>query len=256
MARNRPRAIGRIAGSPCTRRDGPNKRRHSLSSIRFSLHAQGWPIIYHGERAIVQVLPARAGMARCALQAPTDSHRSPCTRRDGPSSCLMVCILLSFSLHAQGWPRLPKILEDCQEVLPARAGMALSTRDTPYSGLRSPCTRRDGPVTRDSCPNSSTFSLHAQGWPLCGNSPDVLGVVLPARAGMALGDETYTSCKGGSPCTRRDGPSECPWEWTEYQFSLHAQGWPSMERFFFQLIQVLPARAGMALPRGSSPSNW
>jgi len=90
-----------------------------------------------------------------------------------------------FSLHAQGWPAggfrdyAPSI------VLPARAGMALTSGFSLPSLKCSPCTRRDGPSRNMLSAFAKTFSLHAQGWPVIVGGLSKGGRVLPARAGMA-----------------------------------------------------------------------
>ena len=151
---------------------------------------------------------------------------SPCTRRDGPSDAVITATYLPFSLHAQGWPALGQRFIRAGIVLPARAGMARLARLSTGVALRSPCTRRDGPL--DSRPPAVlfTFSLHAQGWPEKRTAHRATRAVLPARAGMAQEQILLHVDKHRSPCTRRDGPYCAAHSTVVAWFSLHAQGSP------------------------------
>ena len=176
-------AVG--GSSPCTRRDGPCDRTSRVDRKTFSLHAQGWPGVCIATDTTTLVLPARAGMARAGGNTCGYVTRSPCTRRDGPKGLLRHHYLTKFSLHAQGWPDLPRGVKGLPGVLPARAGMARSCVLYLAVGGSSPCTRRDGPSSDYSKTRCKQFSLHAQGWP---DDPEELlddDIVLPARAGMA-----------------------------------------------------------------------
>ena len=172
-------------GSPCTRRDGPFLTPTLAIGYGFSLHAQGWPLVHRRDSGPCLVLPARAGMARLPACPSGLPRRSPCTRRDGPFRAYSSPKPLWFSLHAQGWPDDHQLPIGFLSVLPARAGMARYPSTAAWWSLGSPCTRRDGPNTKDGPKSLKRFSLHAQGWP--GRQPyrDRFPSVLPARAGMA-----------------------------------------------------------------------
>ena len=151
--------------SPCTRRDGPSIISLTHASRKFSLHAQGWPGQCNLINVDHSVLPARAGMARFFAIQFCAVRRSPCTRRDGPATQSRHQLLRLFSLHAQGWPDPDTDWKPEHCVLPARAGMAPSSNTIASRILRSPCTRRDGPVSSFDGQYHWEFSLHAQGWP-------------------------------------------------------------------------------------------
>ena len=76
------------------------------------------------------------------------------------------------------------------------------------------------------------------------NIPDP--AVLPARAGIARITHERIESSDSSPCTRRDGPLFTSMCIVFSEFSLHAQGWPSMRPACQLRTGVLPARAGMA----------
>ena len=171
-----------------------------------------------------------------------------------------------FSLHAQGWPLADAFLRFRDDVLPARAGMALSVLAGTNWPIGSPCTRRDGPddagrryardvfslhaqgwpQSRGEKSHHEWFSLHAQGWPSERHWRKSHTLVLPARAGMAQTAVGHDGQDSGSPCTRRDGPPPAVPMATYRPFSLHAQGWPDFNPDLLTVIGVLPARAGMA----------
>ena len=226
MARPKRPLRGLPDCSPCTRRDGPLRRRPDRWGALFSLHAQGWPARLALGVANTEVLPARAGMAQDSFRKRMEEKRSPCTRRDGPIAYLPSIRVPMFSLHAQGWPSASEPHNLGTAVLPARAGMALFVASRKPRTVRSPCTRRDGPCQVTTGHRVHKFSLHAQGWPLASQPHNPAPSVLPARAGMARWDAVVRYGGLGSPCTRRDGPVSRSPRPHSSSFSLHAQGWP------------------------------
>ena len=104
MARCKPDCGLPFDSSPCTRRDGPPDYDDAPCVLLFSLHAQGWPVLFVLPDIRWAVLPARAGMARCRCSRSISAISSPCTRRDGPFYRLGIGMSCLFSLHAQGWP--------------------------------------------------------------------------------------------------------------------------------------------------------
>ena len=166
-------------------------------------------------------------MARWLGRPSRQRPGSPCTRGDGPKKLTIFGKNWAFSLHAQGWPVDALEKQIPPNVLPARAGMALSPLDRQPEHFRSPCTRRDGPLCATNGIDHSSFSLHAQGWPFCIGRSRLRWLVLPARAGMARNFPVLYPALRRSPCTRRDGPSIGRLSPCSRSFSLHAQGWPA-----------------------------
>ncbi len=164
-------------------------------------------------------------------------RRSPRTRGDGPQRC---CWCPFFC-----------------EVLPARAGMALTPIPPIQPTTCSPRTRGDGPTTEIVAGRFKRFSPHARGWPSArrrsyrntdrsprtrGDGPKGVG----ATAALTV----------RSPRTRGDGPALIDALLGRVRRSPRTRGdGPIGSGPVGTVCGVLPARAGMAR-RKATKANW
>ncbi len=176
---------------------------------QFSPHARGWPDERHICPLQLDVLPARAGMARrsrhrhwsqpgvlparAGMARPLRRPRQGLPRvlparagmaRAGAPTCIL---FFGFSPHARGWPE-PGATGTAEEGRSPRTrgdGPA-SPASLPFSFCRSPRTRGDGPGGSTSCSILLVSSPRTRGDGPRHYSAYVNAVgVLPARAGMA-----------------------------------------------------------------------
>ncbi len=243
--------------SPHTR-GWPDNRWESLeAATEFSPHTRGWPVMAACWDWAREVLPAHAGMARTRPY-------SSCTRP-------------AFSPHTRGWPSQPpgpqkavwrsprtrgdgpRVIRHAAEiagVLPAHAGMALLSLDTPRI--------------------SPQFSPHTRGWPggrmsralATRSSPRTRGdgphpaarfllelPVLPAHAGMARADPQTARFRLAVLPAHAGMARDTPLPKTRSVPVLPAHAGmarvPACHRR--QCHCVLPAHAGMARPPGDRP---
>ena len=149
----------------------------------------------------------------------------PCTSGDDPDLLLEHRVSFWLSLHKRGWSWKHWTNLSIKQVIPAQAGMILSSHLVRSISVGYPCTSGDDPGPLSRMNNHSRLSLHKRGWsPILHNNKLHLKVI-PAQAGMILINTKSESTSYSYPCTSGDDPG-----WIRYRIiikllSLHKRGW-------------------------------
>ncbi len=234
-----------LIGAPRASGDGPDEQTSPVSPVR--------------------VLPSRAGMVRVHLLGCGHVLRAPRASGDGPPRRL-VCLRSGVcSPRERGWSQTGLPTDLHVAVLPARAGMVPAAGPRRPRRSRAPRASGDGPRHHLTTSTGSGCSPRERGWSQLDLHPAYLlacsprergwsrrrdrGSVLPARAGMVPARDVPTGCRPCSPRASGDGPTADvaiavrPW------CSPRERGWSRGLSYLRGTIRVVPARAGMILPR-------
>ena len=264
----------RCGWGPCGRAprasgDGPASQETLPCSLACSPRERGWSLLGRVVDAVLQVLPARAGMVLPARSSPSTScPRSPRERgwspRTGPSPTWWAVLPARAGMVRTigswtSWPTCaPRASGDGPK--PAPSGLticACSPRERGWSALDlAPSTvelvlpARAGmvPTTRTRPEEESPCSPRERGWSRGLRSPVSHPAVLPARAGMVPARRRCGTRTGRAPRASGDGPNRWAAELTIEVCSPRERGWSLPAHLVERDRQVLPARAGM-VPR-------
>ena len=181
---------------------------HRISGS-FSPHARGWPGNGNsGQDGSGGFSPHARGWPESQLACDLRRACSPRTRGDGPYGRRSLPSGIGRSPRTRGdGPRRRWPGRSATSVLPARAGMARAamTKTTTYQS--SPRTRGDGPRPERGRSGVDGRSPRTRGDGPIANHSTVTDIrVLPARAGMARGQNRPNAPQVSSPRTRGDGP--------------------------------------------------
>ncbi len=221
----------RVSSAPRARGDGPEQVLITPAGLLCSPRTRGWSLGDGLGGDGDALLPAHAGMVPETTM--TEAERIACSPR------------------TRGWSlrRVDEVRRD--RLLPAHAGMVPPTSPSSKPPPTAPRARGDGPRPSGSPPCGRSCSPRTRGWsPLttCGN---VVGVLLPAHAGMVPGAEAGAARQGPAPRARGDGPWPprrcCP----AAACSPRTRGWSRTCRFAPLPTILLPAHAGM-VPRATA----
>ncbi len=199
----------------------------SSSSTRYCApRASGdGPLRPRLRRTHLRVLPARAGMVPPRPSSATPHHGAPRASGDGPAGLTPARMLPSCSPRERGWSQHPGPHDTLEYVLPARAGMVLSSPCSAAARVSAPRASGDGPDPAGAPLITASCSPRERGWSLNQRTMQPEDRVLPARAGMVPVTETTDSPV--PMCSPRE------------------RGWSHFTVPARQLVDVLPARAGM-----------
>ncbi len=155
----------------------------------------------------------------------------------------------SCSPHPRGWSHQLRVQRHRLHLLPAPAGMVPSPPGRDGCPRAAPRTRGDGPrmltVPRRHC----LCSPHPRGWSRLPDVGQLVGVLLPAPAGMVPGRARDPRYRVSAPRTRGDGPEEIDGIMSGLVCSPHPRGWSPAQRLQRAEGGLLPAPAGMVPPR-------
>ena len=130
---------------PHLRGDGPQPMKYANDLHMISPPAWGWPVCGVEIVGDHNDFPTCVGMARsCALPV-SAPNGFPHLRGDGPLSFTVPHRYAPISPPAWGWPDMDIDAVSKDEDFPTCVGMARSGRATPYTTLRFPHLRGDGP---------------------------------------------------------------------------------------------------------------
>ena len=154
--------------------------------MQLSLHKRGWSCSSQTSSNTLRVIPAQAGMILPYIVTYIWRRGYPCTSGDDPETLGTINDLLKLSLHKRGWSWNPACEWYRRKVIPAQAGMILTSAMPWNASLSYPCTSGDDPAFRWNEKVLGWLSLHKRGWSRYMGNTDYKGKVIPAQAGMIL----------------------------------------------------------------------
>ena len=142
----RPSACSRL---PRTRGDGPVTGRLAGAMKEASPHTRGWTRdgLYHGHQPAG--FPAHAGMDPARARPLCLTPWLPRTRGDGPGARRETPPGTMASSHTRGWTPIDRGAHKPDRGFPSHAGMDLPPHPHQPTPCGLPCTRGDGPHTRE-----------------------------------------------------------------------------------------------------------
>ncbi len=167
---------------------------------------RGWPLgllLRAGSRA---VLPAQAGVAPSCS---TSARHGPCAPRSGgggPSDAPPYAGARACSPLRRGWPLAPAGRRRTDRVLPAQAGVALTSFAGIMTSGSAPRSGGGGPKAMLVTSERGRCSPLRRGWPLVGERLYRAAGVLPAQAGVAPSQRPAGRTALGAPRSGGGGP--------------------------------------------------
>ncbi len=246
--------------------DGPPTQPAQSLPPECSPRERGWPAARGPVVRQQAVLPARAGMAPSRALGATWICGAPRASGDGPRALDVLDSQDACSPRERGWPLAHPCGAGAGPVLPARAGMAPAAPPSPSPTSGAPRASGDGPEAVGAALSGGGCSPRERGWPGGPHGHHLPASVLPARAGMALNPSlgllgiVRAPARGGvldrlhpprAPRASGDGPIRLIDAWWAARCSPRERGWPGVRCSASRGHDVLPARAGMAPPRGT-----
>ena len=168
------------------RGDDPDSHLHQYMPTGCSPRLRGWSLL--GLLALIEVelLPAPARMVPAPRN--TRTRGKPCSPRP------------------RGWSRPDTDRARGQSLLPALAGMVLTSSGRRWAARSAPRARGDGPEAWFQDRARRDCSPRPQGWSRCAGLAGGVAVLLPAPVGMVPGRPTARPRWRSAPRARGDGP--------------------------------------------------
>ncbi len=257
---------------PRTRGDLPPPARLRVDQAQSSPHARGSSADHSVRSPDRTVVPARAGIFRGTARGAVRAYGRPRTRGDLPAVGGIESAISMSSPHARGSSACPDGPQGRARVVPARAGIFLSTRCRCSHPDGRPRTRGDLPIvprpswrlgsrrrprTRGDLPGVGRFlsvvqpsSPHARGSSAIPTPWTHPLPVVPARAGIFPDRGRLRPDHRSRPRTRGDLPAPTGARSAPMPSSPHARGSSSSEPGRHHPRPVVPARAGIF------PTSW
>ena len=200
------------------------------------------------------LLPAPAGMVPGTTSRTPPARSAPRARGDGPPSAVDFAEPDTCSPRPRGWsPRhhqAPALLG----LLPAPAGMVPPRTGRTRTTAAAPRARGDGPSNLPGIGSLSVCSPRPRGWSPVGQFAHRPGRLLPAPAGMVPPPRRRHSPQEAAPRARGDGPPAQLARATVIHCSPRPRGWSRPDGALRDVLDLLPAPAGMVPRRSASPS--
>ena len=149
---------------PCTSGDDPEPVAERWTGQELSLHKRGWSWFTKPLNAVGKVIPAQAGMILSLISAMILDWGYPCTSGDDTIHRYDRWIQLRLSLHKRGWSGTGLVVLSIPLVIPAQAGMILTSDIPSWQSLSYPCTSGDDPSKVIPSLGVIMLSLHKRGW--------------------------------------------------------------------------------------------
>ncbi len=238
----------RAAAAPRARGDGPRRGDRDRTGLTCSPRTRGWSRHRRHHRRPARLLPAHAGMVP-APSAPRPPRRAaPRARGDGPTLGGALALLRDCSPRTRGWSHADHRLQVGVDLLPAHAGMVPQLQKPLGAAGAAPRARGDGPPGLYGPLALSACSPRTRGWSPRPPRQPGLPALLPAHAGMVPPPRPAAPNPGPAPRARGDGPLHPGDEVSIAACSPRTRGWSRRDGSRPNVVDLLPAHAGM-VPR-------
>ena len=266
MVHHSVRSCSARLGSPRASGGGPRSVTRENFSDSFSPRERGWSA---GRRAALgrgRVLPARAGVVRSPPGTSAWTCRSPRASGGGPKGPGFEAETVEFSPRERGWSGARAVADPGVPVLPARAGVvrrsrfrprnrsSFSPRERGWSARRDPrrlgvavLPARAGVVRRA----GATRVRHECSPRASGGGPTMAPVIhwgppfSPRERGWSRSFAACPAVDLRSPRASGGGPMRSYFAAASRWFSPRERGWSDGADHYTEVLDVLPARAGV-----------